>query len=336
MIFVKMRTASTSQRKFTVRLLMHAWCGVMTFWLGVSIHAQQIVDPDFKATVEKPAYSGNGPTVAIDEAHSNFHTAGGQYKPFADLVTNDGYRIKASTRKFELGTLDGVDVLVIANANARNFTDSAFSEAECDVVRDWVRNGGSLLLIADHGPYGNSTANLAARFGIKMGNGWVFEPGPGSVTTQLTFSRENGLLGQHQVLRGRNPAEEVKTIRTFTGQSLSLPVGAVALMNLSAAAREAPNTNDLDAEEQAQKTTGERGAAGTHSVSVAGRVQGLATQFGKGKLVVLGEAALFSAQVVTLPQGDRQVTFKAGMNVEGNDNRQFALNALHWLSGALQ
>jgi hypothetical protein len=57
--------------------------------------------------------------------------------------------------------------------------------------------------------------------------------------------------------------------------------------------------------------------------------------FGKGRLVVLGEAALFSAQIITLPNGDRQVTFKAGMNAPGNDNRQFALNVLHWLSGLL-
>src|SRR5262245_3842651 len=88
---------------------------------------QQILDPDFKVTVERPAYQKSGPTVAIDEAHSNFHTAGGQYKPFADLLMNDGYRIVVSTRKFEAGVLNGVDVLVVANANARNFTDPAFS-----------------------------------------------------------------------------------------------------------------------------------------------------------------------------------------------------------------
>src|SRR4029453_1502178 len=132
---------------------------------------QQILDPDFKVTVERPAYQKNGPTVAIDEAHSNFHTAGGQYKPFADLLTNDGYRIVPSTRKFEPGALSGIDVLVVANANARNFTDPAFTEAECDVVRDWVRNGGALLLIADHAPFGTSAANLAARFGVTMGKG---------------------------------------------------------------------------------------------------------------------------------------------------------------------
>lgn len=106
---------------------------------------QQIVDLDFKVSVDRPAYRADGPTVAIDEAHSNFHTASGQYKPFADLLTADGYRVVASTRKFATGVLDGIGVLVVANANAQNFTDAVFTEAECDMVRDWVRAGGSLL-----------------------------------------------------------------------------------------------------------------------------------------------------------------------------------------------
>ena len=58
--------------------------------------------------------------------------------------------------------------------------------------------------------------------------------------------------------------------------------------------------------------------------------------FGKGKVVVFGEAALFSAQVITLPDGDRQRVMKIGMNVLGNDDRQLALNVLHWLSGLLK
>jgi hypothetical protein len=305
-------------------------CGVA--WL----HAhQQVVDPDFKATVEKPAYAANGPVVAIDEAHSNFHTAGGQYKPFADLLTADGYRVRPLSRKFEPDALAGVDVLVVSNANARNFTDPAFTEAECDIVRDWVRQGGSLLLIADHAPFGTSASNLAARFGVTMGKGWVFDATPAGMTTQLVFSREKGSLGDHPTLRGRHASEEIKTVQTFTGQSLVVPDGATALLKLSADAREAANTDDLNAE-AAARTPGGTGTPGARSVSVAGRAQGLALTFGKGKVVIFGEAAMFSAQVVTLPRGDRQVTFKAGMNVPGNDNRQFALNVLHWLSGLLQ
>jgi len=44
----------------------------------------QVADPNFKATVDNPAYK-KGPKVLFDEAHNNFHTTGGRYKPFADL-----------------------------------------------------------------------------------------------------------------------------------------------------------------------------------------------------------------------------------------------------------
>ncbi len=55
--------------------------------------------------------------------------------------------------------------------------------------------------------------------------------------------------------------------------------------------------------------------------------------YGKGRLAVFGEAAMFSAQIATLPGNPQPI--KAGMNVAGYDNRQFALNLLHWLSRAL-
>lgn len=314
------------------------------FGLGLVAYAQQqIVDPDFKTAVERPAYRANGPVVAIDEAHSNFHTAGGQYKPFADLLTKDGYTVRAATRKFQKDAFTGIDVLVIANALSATASQAnpgapAFTDQECDAVRDWVRDGGSLLFISDHAPFGGAAENLARRFGVSMGKGYAFDRAPGGgVTTQLTFSRENGLLGTHAIIRGRDASEEVKTVRSFTGQSLSIPDGAVALLKLSAAIREAPTPTDLDAEDSAIRAEGAgREPAGSHSSSAEGRAQGIAMSFGKGRIVVLGEAGMFSAQIARIGEGNEQRELKFGMNVPGNDDRQFALNVVHWLSGLLK
>ncbi|PYS32009.1 MAG: hypothetical protein DMF75_13160 [Acidobacteria bacterium] len=66
------------------------------------------------------------------------------------------------------------------------------------------------------------------------------------------------------------------------------------------------------------------------AISAAGRAQGIAFNFGKGRAVVFGEAAMLSAQV-TGPNG-----MKFGMNRPGIDNRQLALNIMHWLSGLLK
>jgi hypothetical protein len=60
----------------------------------------QVADENFNAKVEHPAYTKSGPRVLFDEAHNNFHTASGRYKPFADLITNDGYQIVPNKQPF--------------------------------------------------------------------------------------------------------------------------------------------------------------------------------------------------------------------------------------------
>ena len=71
----------------------------------------------------------------------------------------------------------------------------------------------------------------------------------------------------------------------------------------------------------------------SETAPAAGRAQGVAFTFGTGRVVVLGEAAMLSAQIVVKPGGG--VAFRMGMNHAGIDNRQLALNIMHWLSGAL-
>ena len=73
------------------------------------------------------------------------------------------------------------------------------------------------------------------------------------------------------------------------------------------------------------------------AVSAAGRAQGIALMFGKGRVVVLGEAAMLSAQLFTGPAAQLvgKDEIRIGMNYPGIDNRQLALNIMHWLSGLL-
>jgi hypothetical protein len=104
----------------------------------------------------------------------------------------------------------------------------------------------------------------------------------------------------------------------FTGQSLTMPAGASALLKISSDA-----TESFDPEDQRKIEAGL--PAGT---KLDGRAQGIAMPFGRGRVAVFGEAAMFSAQVATIDGK----SFKAGMNVPGNDDRQFALNVMHWLA----
>ena len=66
------------------------------------------------------------------------------------------------------------------------------------------------------------------------------------------------------------------------------------------------------------------------TTSARGRAVGVALSIGRGRVIVLAEAAMLSAQVVLNPAGQRMVVM--GMNVRGVGNKQFALNVLHWLT----
>jgi hypothetical protein len=273
---------------------------------------QQRADPDFKPVAKNPAYKDHHPRVLFDEAHHNFHTASGRYKPFADLIASDGCVVTPNAQKFTAESLKSHDVLIIANAlgdermgTARAETP-AFDEEECDAVRDWVKAGGALLLITDHYPTGSAAEVLAKRFDVDFSKG---------ATEEYTFTAKSG-LGRHPILRGRNKAERVKAVGTFTGQSLKGPPGSAEFLSLP----------DNSIERIPDPENPFRNRPLTRSAK--GRCQGVALKYGKGRVVMLGEAAMLSAQIA--PDGS-----KFGMNVDGIDNQQFALNVIHWLTGLL-
>src|SRR6266536_5048448 len=78
--------------------------------------AQQMADPEFDVRVEHPTFKKSYPRLLFDEAHNNFHTATGRYKPFADLIVNDGYHLVRGPKTFTKEGLDTFKILVIANA----------------------------------------------------------------------------------------------------------------------------------------------------------------------------------------------------------------------------
>lgn len=313
---------------------------LMTLSALPAVAQQQMVDPDFAPTVANPAYVADGPTVVIDEAHQNFHTAGGQYAPFAALLTADGFSITRGTTAFDDDSLRAVKLLVIANpgsARGVDVTTSAFTEAEIDAVERWVRGGGSLLLIADHAPFGRATAALARKFGVTMGQGWAFErnaAGSG-LSSQLSYSRADGDLASHPVTEGRGPSERVEAVRTFTGQSLTGPPGATVLMRFADQAWEASDQARLNAANAAIAAAG-TGPVDLEGIAdpIGGRAQGLAFEYGEGRVVVLGEAGMFSAQLVRFPPEAARPDMRFGMNVAPG-NARFALNVMHWLARTL-
>ena len=288
--------------------------------LEITAMGQQQGDSNFDARVTHPAYAKTHPRILFDEAHNNFHTASGRYKPFVDLISNDGYQVVPNKQKFAKQTLREFQVLVIANAlgspnaDGPEASDPAFTQPECDTVREWVRNGGALLLVADHAPAGGAAAILGASFGVEMSKAYTGDPTNfqriALDVSWIMYSRENKALGDHAITRGRDDSERINRVLSFTGQSLKGPQGSAPILKLSDAAYDVFDGNKP---QQAKMD------------SAAGRSQALGLEFGKGRVVVFGEAAMLTAQ-------DRNF----GMNYPGVDNRQLALNAMHWLTGLLK
>ncbi len=281
--------------------------------------AQQIADTSYNPEIPMPEYEkGKGPVIFIDEGHYNFHTKDGRYTAFAKLLERGGYNVKAYSGMLEKEKLKAGKILVISNAlnsiNAENWylpTPSAFTTGEIEIVRQWVNNGGSLFLIADHMPMAGAAADLAKVFGFQFSNGFAFDTltdGP------AIFSIKGSSLVESVIITGRNKSERVEQIASFTGQAFKIPADAQPILVFDKRYMNyLPDTAWVIENK-------------TPRHSVAGWCQGAYKKYGKGKVVVFGEAAMFTAQLAGREQR------KMGMNSDvAKENYKLLLNIIHWL-----
>jgi hypothetical protein len=281
--------------------------------------SQQVADTNFNPVIVKPEYSmGKGPVVVIDEGHNNFHTLEGRYLPFGRLLRSDGYIVRGYRGEFSKSRLKEGKILVIANAlnkiNIENWflpTPSAFTSSETESVQSWVSGGGSLFLIADHMPMGGAAADLASAFGFIFTNGFALDT---SARGPDTFFRKDSTLLSCSITNGRNAAETVFKIVTFTGQAFRTPDGATPILKFN------------DKYLLLETDTAWVFNSNTKYTPIVGWAQGAYLKYGKGRIVMFGEAAMFTAQLAGAMQA------KVGMNSDyAGDNYKLLLNIIHWL-----
>ena len=215
-------------------------------------------------------------------------------------------------------------VLVVANALAERDargdwtlpTPSAFRKAEIEAVQAWVERGGALLLIADHMPFPGANETLAAAFGVAFINGFATDSTCSA--DEFGFRRVGGTLADDPITRGRRPSERIDSVRTFTGQAFRVDQRGRPLLILG------PGSVVL------MPTTAWEFSDSTPRLPAGGLLQGAVLTYGKGRVAVFGEAAMFSAQVAGAERHAMGLNSPAaGQNV------QFLLNVMHWLVGVL-
>lgn len=289
-------------------------------------------DPDFRPKHRVAHFSSeNSPLVLIDEAHNNFLTLSGRYKPFAQVLESDGFRVSSNDKAITENQLKQVDILVIANALDRNRQDwlppygEAFDDNEVEVLKSWILNGGSLFLVADHTPFPKVIDNLALAIGFQFINGHV---------GNATFSKVNHSLAEHATTynkdisqnideksqphflqRINNLSPNILQVRSFGGSAFKAPEKAISLLNLR---------NDITATEPKVPF---QVNADTPKVPMSGWSQGAVLELGKGRVAVFSEGMMFSSQLV------KSTGKTTGLrSVGAEQNEEFLLNIMRWLA----
>lgn len=248
-------------------------------------HADCTYDP----VVPDPRYQGcSGPTILFDRTHANFHQVTpesarnpGRFWGFAKLLVRDGYTVRDTT--VPLATLlpaTSAKILAIANPQAL-IGDEAIPAGDVAALVSWVDQGGSLLLSIDHPPYDKTDALLAA-FGLEQ---------IGKGARRFTFTVANAGLNA-----GSPMASGISEVSTFTGTAFRISSTPPPQASYEPVLTYPPDSpQNLD-----------------------GWLQGVAIEFGAGRVYVSGESGSLTAQS----------TF--GMQ-ETPDNEQFVRNIIHWL-----
>jgi hypothetical protein len=296
---------------------------VLAVTLGGRAAAAQVAvaDPATDLTVARPAYPREmGPIVGVDAAHNNYHTIDGRYGPFASVLRNDGYRVVSVRTRVDRGALRGLSVLVVANplaaSNIKNWNPpnpSAFDDAEIEAIRKWVSDGGALFLIADHMPFAGAVTKLAGAFGFRFDDDFA---GKGDGRQPEIFSRAAGTLADNEITRGSGREAAVDQVETFSGSSFRGPPGTIPIMVLddSWTLLWPEKFMKFDAATRMRKATRDD-------------LRGAALAYGKGRVAVVSEAALFTNQLVNgAPYGFGRPS--------AAQDKQLLVNIVEWLGRA--
>lgn len=291
------------------------------FLLGLLLSCQNhssSPDNDYDVTVREPKLTGQ--RVLFDEGHKNHHQIGRTYKPFANLLTNDGCKVEVSNKSIEITTLSNTDIFVIATAASKEEPGdkSAFTDKEIIILEEWVKNGGSTLIITEHYPFGLAMEPLLNKFGVKVHNGYTEDStlNNSQVSDALLFEKSKGNINGGHVI-----TKDIDRVNTFTGSSIKGDSTWTDLLILS------DNAQNYNVDVKVNKEDGDVNVSVSYAdfYPATGFSQGICKRYGKGKIVILAESALLTAQY------DKNGN-KFGMNISDTDNKEFALNIVRWLA----
>jgi len=278
-------------------------CGLlmMAAGLGLSMsHSGLQPDMMYDPVLEKHLFAFTRPAFIVDEGHWNRYTASELLAPLAKLASRDGFRVERHRSKFSLGSLEGIRILLVAGARSM--------PAGLDST---VRFAGAR---ADYPAFSQAEVDAVSEW-VKRGGGLLFAVGDEISARQsapllvglgmrLTsaagpgphvYERHNDGLLPHPVTDGRNFDETALRILTYGGPEFAPPDGVRPFLELG-----------------------------------PGRAQGVAFEFGHGRVAVFGDPVCLTA----LARSAEYKSERFGMSAPNAHNTDMVINTLRWLARA--
>lgn len=293
----------------------------------------QTAESGYSFDNDNPAYeAAKGPLIRIHRYVSPY-VQRGAFEPFRTLVETDGFRVEWLDKQVSPDLLGETDILVIANAYTRggandfqNFTTldapSVYSPEEIAMIVDFVKAGGSLLILADHSPFAGGTIKLAEALGFVFMTGIALHNRSLSeeILGNIDFRREGegmlvGKLSAHPIVDGALGRKTISHYYAFEGQAIIPPPEATTLLTIPenfetmltfAVRRDFYSAPRLDA---------------------SGLSQGSVLELGKGRVAVFGETGGFTSQ-----SQDGRPPFGLSSPL-ADENAEFVLSTMRWLAG---
>lgn len=318
---------SSTQQYSPFNLLVHCvWALILTVCFINPAQTQekkrQEVIEGFTFENLTPAFKAQqGPKLVIHRAVSPYLQRG-RFEPFRILAESDGFKVSYLDKPMTPEILAGTDLFVIANAYTKNYKNfstldapSVYTGDEIAMLVEWVKNGGSMLILADHSPFAGGTIQLASAFGFTYMTGHVLDKNSLStrIRTAIDFKKENNLLAEHPITMGSTGRMPITHFFGFGGQAIIPPAEA---------------TNILAIPSYFETFLGFDPHQNFHStprLDSGGFSQGSAVEFGNGRLVVMGETGGFTAQII---DGINGMGFE---ELVADENKEFVLATLRWL-----
>lgn len=271
--------------------------------------------------------------VLFDLGHNSIGVPTESGQRLQDWLAEDGFTVEYSRGSLTSDLLNRGKILVLrvplGTEQAENWqrssrpTSSALTSAEVAAVEQWVRDGGGLLLVADHMPMAGAVRSLAAAFNVEIVDGFVLpEDRLNPLGTLddfdsggwMTYSRSVGNLAGHPITDGRSPEERIEYLTTDVGSALNLPSDFVSLVSLG------PGTVSL------MPDTAWSLHLENPREDVEGWSQAGVACYAQGRVVLLADAWLF----LPGPHFDDEAQEKAARY-----HPQFTLNVMRWLARRL-